>query len=231
MVVCGYMRKTPLATGHVYHIFNRGVNKQAIFFDKSDYTRFLKAAIHYKSKSTKFGYELENERVSIVDDTGSSGELALQPKVPKVEVLAYCLMPNHFHFLIKQLEDEGITGFMRRLMNSYAHYINVKRKRVGPLFAGRFKNVLIETDEQFLHVSRYIHLNPLVSGLVDSLEGYPWSSYACYVNGADDKLCSPDGVVKMFESATEYKKFVLDQADYGRELERIKHLVLDVETG
>lgn len=70
-------------------------------------------------------------------------------------------MPNHFHFLIEQTADKGIASHMQRFINSYAHYVNIKYKRVGPLFQGLFKGVLIESDEQFLHVSRYIHLNPL----------------------------------------------------------------------
>lgn len=215
------MRKTPLVTGHVYHIFNRGVNKQDIFFEKWDHVRFLKAAAYYKSKNSKFSYEFGAAKVlPLNDDTGSLEK-------PKVEVLAYCLMPNHFHFLIRQLEDSGITDYMRRFMNSYAHYVNVRQKRIGPLFAGRFKNVLIETDEQLLHVSRYIHLNPLVSGLVNDLEAHPWSSYSSYVNGGGDDVCTSGEIIRMFKSRDDYRKFVLDQVGYGKELERIKHLMMD----
>lgn len=217
------MRKTPLITGRVYHIFNRGVNKQAIFFDRGDYTRFLKAAVHYKTRNSKFSYVLGAEKVSpLNNDTGSSG-------APKVDVLAYCLMPNHFHFLIKQLEDGGITNFMRRLLNSYAHYVNIKQKRVGPLFTGRFKNVAMETDEQLLHVSRYIHLNPLVSGLTHDLGRYSWSSYSSYVGDREDKLSAPEEIIGMFTSSARYREFVMDQAAYGKELERIKHLIFDSE--
>lgn len=207
------MRKVPIVTGHIYHIFNRGVNKGDIFFSQRDYQRFLEAANHYKTKSSKFALR------NYLYDPVSSERI--------VEVLAYCLMPNHFHFLIKQLADWGITSFIRHLANSYAHYVNLKYKRNGPLFEGRFKNVLIETDEQLIHVSRYIHLNPLVSGLVSDLNDYQWSSYSCYVTDHLDDLCSPEQSLGYFQSKEEYKKFVLDQADYGRELEKIKHLVID----
>ncbi|MDO8715905.1 MAG: transposase [Dehalococcoidales bacterium] len=217
------MRKTPLVTGSFYHIFNRGVNKQDIFFEKWDYVRFLKAAIHYKDKSIKFSYE---DLVPIrhrFNETGSSDSGA------RVEVLAYSLMPNHFHFLIKQLKDGGITDYMRRLANGYAHYVNNKHGRVGPLFAGRFKGVLIENDDQLLHLSRYIHLNPLVSGLTDDLKDYPWSSYFSYSGTSQDDLCDPGEILGMFKDKDGYKRFVLDQADYGKRLEEIKHLTIDYQ--
>lgn len=212
------MRKSPLVNGYIYHIFNRGVNKQDIFFERSNYIHFLEAAIHYKTRSSKFGYE-RGSISAINHETGSSKA--------RVEVLAYCLMPNHFHFLIKQLEDNGITDYMRRLINSYVHYVNLKQGRIGPLFAGRFKNVLVENDEQLLHVSRYIHLNPLVSGLTDDLKRYHWSSYGSFVDGRGDLLCEPETILAMFKSKDDYQTFVLDQADYGKELEKIKHLTVE----
>ncbi len=92
-----------------------------------------------------------------------------------VEVVAYCLMPNHFHLLVKQVSEGGISKYLRQAINSYAKYFNTKYKRVGSLFQDMFRAVHIETDEQFIHVSRYIHLNPLVSYLVGKKEllSYP----------------------------------------------------------
>lgn len=138
------MRKVPVVTGHIYHIFNRGVNKGEIFFAEEDYQRFLLTATHYLIKTTKFSYE----KAFILNDPGS-----LEEK-PKVEILAYCLMPNHFHFLIKQLVDNGLSSYLQHVTNSYVHYVNIKYKRIGPLFQSRYKNILIETDEQLVHVLR-----------------------------------------------------------------------------
>ncbi len=166
------MRKVPLVTNNIYHIFNRGVNKGEIFFSASDYKHFLSAAKHYLVKNSKYSYE---KPFASLDEPGSSALSALRAEKPRIEILAYCLMPNHFHFLVKQVSDKGIASYMQRFVNSYVHYINIKYKRVGPLFQGPFKGVLIESDEQFFHVSRYIHLNPLVSGLVADLKNYPWS--------------------------------------------------------
>lgn len=214
------MRKIPLVTGEIYHVFNRGVNKGEIFFSESDYRRFFRAAVHYKTKDTKFSYERPfNDPVSLK---------SLRPVgPPKIQVLAYCLMPNHFHFLLKQLVDGGVTSYFRHLANSYSHYVSVKHKRVGPLFQGRFKNVLIESQEQLLHVSRYIHLNPLITDLVGDLKNYSWSSYRAHIQNYKDELAEPEIILQDFKTKADYERFVLDQEDYTRTLEEIKHLLVD----
>lgn len=209
-----YMRKVPLVTNEIYHIYNRGVNKGKIFFAEGDYRRFYLAALHYKSKSSKFSYE------NPLNDPGSS-------EIPRVQILSYCLMPNHFHFLIKQLVDNGISSYFRQLANSYSHYMSVKHDRVGHLFQGRFKNVLIESDEQLMHVSRYIHLNPLVSELVSDLKKFDWFSYHAFLGSKVDRLVEPGMILEMFPSPEAYKKFIFDQMDYARSLERVKHLLID----
>lgn len=218
------MRKDPLITDYTYHIFNRGVNKQDIFFNESDYRHFLAATLHYITKNDRFSYQKFNRYQSLNNrnDTGS-----LQVNNPKVKIIAYCLMTNHFHFLIKQLIDDGITSFMRHLSNSWSHHLNIKYERVGPLYQGRFKNVLVETDEQLIHTSRYIHLNPLVANIVLNLKEYPWSSYLKYISDKKDDSCDPSVVLNLFQSRRSYEEFVLDQEEYSKELEKIKHLALD----
>ncbi len=132
-------------------------------------------------------------------------------------------MPNHFHFLLKQLKEGGITEFLSKLCNSYTKYFNTKYKRVGPLLQGEFKAVLVESDEQLLHLSRYIHLNPLVSYIVKNLDLYEWSSYEEYINSKSKGVCVKENVLSFFKSPASYKQFVLDQAEYGEKLELIKH--------
>ena len=218
------MRKVPLVTDNIYHIFNRGVNKQNIFSSESDYDYFLRSATHYLIKSSKFSYEkFKSSKPSGPNDPGSLG---LNDK-PKVKIIAYVLMPNHFHFLMKQIADTGITSYMQQLSNSYSHYFNTKHERVGPLFQSRFKNVLIETDEQFTHLSRYIHLNPLVSGLTNKLSEYPWSSYLAYLQKTESEIVDPAPILEYFTPPETYEAFVSDQADYARELEKLKHLTFD----
>ena len=135
-------------------------------------------------------------------------------------------MPNHFHLLIKQSGDDGIQEFIRKVQNSYTKYFNIRYQRVGPLLQGPFKAVLVESDDQLLHLSRYIHLNPYVSELVDNLELYPYSSYRSYINLSDDILCVSAEIVRLLGN-NDYKEFVQDHANYAVELEQIEHIVID----
>lgn len=143
-----------------------------------------------------------------------------------VDIICYCLMPNHFHLLLKQLKDGGISEFISKLTNSYTKFFNIKNNRVGPLLQGQFKAVLIESDEQLIHVSRYIHLNPLVSHLVKDLYQYEWSSWREYM-GSIQEFCSKQDILAFFKSPEHYRKFVLDHADYAERLESIKHKLLE----
>ncbi|MBI2405211.1 transposase, partial [Candidatus Gottesmanbacteria bacterium] len=148
----------------------------------------------------------------------------------KVSMYAYAFMPNHFHFLLRQERDGGITGFLSAFSNSYAKYFNTKYKRVGSLFQGAFKAVHIENDEQLLHVSRYIHLNPVTAFLtsLDSLSLYPWTSFPEYV-GREGKIriCTMAPILTHFKSPNEYASFIADQAGYHRSLEEIKQVTFE----
>lgn len=146
-----------------------------------------------------------------------------------INLICYCLMPNHFHFLIRQARKGGITEFVSKLSNSYTKYINIKNNRVGPLLQGDFKAVHIGTNEQLIHVSRYIHLNPLVGYVTKDLNTYRWSSYIEYVNDTDNEICDKKIILDQFRSKEEYKRFVLDQESYGKQLEAIKHQILDYD--
>ncbi len=137
-------------------------------------------------------------------------------------------MPNHFHLLIRQLKDKGITNFIGKVCNSYTKYFNIKYNRVGPLLQGEFKSVHIETNEQLIHLSRYIHLNPVVTGIVKKPESYEWSSYNEYLS-RPQILCDCSIVLDQFESPQVYQKFVEGQIDYGISLEILKHQVLDAD--
>lgn len=217
-------RTVPLAKGEYYHVYNRGVAYQPIFKNTRDYERFL-LNLHY--------YQFSNIPVRLSkflklprEDREQLFQELLKQNDKIVDIVAFCLMPNHFHFLIKQNTHDGLSRFMRLTINSYAKYFNTKYKRAGTLFQGMFKVVHVETDEQLLHLSRYIHLNPLVSYLVKEKEfmSYPWSSLQEYING-EAKISNPKPILDHFSKKQSYLQFVLDQADYGKELERIKHLL------
>lgn len=189
-----------------------------IFNGFYDYTRFMKTVFYYTIEGPK-------PRFSIF--TPETAKLNTDRKI--IEIICYCLMPNHFHFLLRQIKENGVTEFMSKISNSYTKYINIKNQRVGPLLQGEFKAVHVGDDEQLIHVSRYIHLNPLVGYLAKNLEAYRWSSYLEYLNPKDDSICSKEIILDQFSSPGDYKQFLLDQKDYALELEIIKHQLIDFE--
>src|SRR3989344_7388440 len=167
-------RKEPLVTDEIYHVFNRGIDKRPTFTDRREFSRAAEAL--------RF-YQLLNPPMKL------SLFLKLRPdrnvdQKHLVEVLAFCFMPNHFHFLLRQTYDNGISKFISNFLNSYTKYFNTKHERTGPLFLGQFKAVRLEADEQLLHVSRYIHLNPYTSYVVKEIKDlgdYEWSSFRDYL--------------------------------------------------
>lgn len=144
-----------------------------------------------------------------------------------VQIMAYCLMPTHVHVMVRQLQDGGVANFLRKSLNGYARYFNTKYKRKGTLWMSRFKNVLVESDEQCLHLTRYIHLNPVTAGLISHADDWPYSSFAEYVRRK--KVAYPLTVFSDFLNMTgrQYRRFVEDQADYQRKLAVIKHQMLE----
>lgn len=212
-------RLTPFINDSYYHLFNRGVEKRIIFSNEQDYQRFLKTLFYYQFSGPKPQFSTR--------DRFKNNAFRNNPKI--IEIICYCLMPNHFHLLIKQLKDRGIQEFMQKVTNSYTKYYNTKHRRVGHLFQGAFKAVTVEKEEQLLHVSRYIHLNPYAAGITNHLENYIYSSYPHYIGLSEDKLCESKIVLDLFKNTSEYKEFVTVREDYARELEQIKHCLLDSE--
>jgi len=220
------MRKTIFATGEIYHVFNLGVEKRVTFTDKREYDRGLLTLDFYRFEGVfaglaqilKLDLEKRNFFLSQLKKNGKK----------LVDVLGYCLMPNHFHFLVRQLLNGGIPTFVGNFSNSYTRFFNTKHKRIGHLFQGVFKAVKIEDDEQLIHVLRYIHINPVVSSVIKEadLENYPYSSFPEYL-GRKEGFCSKELVSKRFSSIEKFREFTFDQIDYGRRLEAIKHLLFE----
>ncbi|MBI2040094.1 transposase [Candidatus Microgenomates bacterium] len=211
-------RTIPFISGQIYHAYNRGTEKRRIFETQRDYQRFLKTLNYYRFEGPKPKFSQFSPNGPFKPD--------LSKKI--VEIIAYCLMPNHFHLLLKQSKDKGITEIVSKLSNSYTKYFNIKHNRTGLLFQGEFKSVLIESDEQLIHVSRYIHLNPIASFLVKNLNDYPWSSYKEYVNNLKG-FCAKEDILSFFKSIKSYEQFCLDQVSYAQDLERIKHALIDID--
>jgi putative transposase len=206
------MRKVKIAPGEHYHIYNRGINKQKIFLDESDYTRFLFCLLYFQSGITfnNLGYYVfnfkKNKKFNLSADT-----LSKIFSTRYVELVNFCLMPNHFHLTVFEKNEKGIATYMQRVLNSYTKYFNTKYKRTGHLFQGPYQAVYIEDNEQLLHVSTYIHKNPKeVWGFNNSeLISYPWSSYQDYVvNNRWDVFLKLDIVLGQFKNKVEYIDFV-----------------------
>ncbi len=150
------MRKDPLITNQYYHIYNRGVDKRDIFMNKADLDRFA----------------LSVKEFNVVKPIGSIKERLIEMKlqassdvkrpIPLISIVCYCFNPNHFHFIIKQEVEGGISEFFKRLLGGYTKYFNLTHKRNGALFQGTFKSSLIDDDTYFLKIRPYVHLNYLV---------------------------------------------------------------------
>ncbi len=221
------IREMPFETGSYYHIFNRGVDRFSIFRTATEYRHFISALEFYRYIKTpiKFSHycSVSNEAAGLVRQKQELGGT-------HISVFAYALMPNHFHLLVRQDVDDGIHTYLFKALNSYAKYFNTKRKRVGPIFQGNFKAVRIETDEQLLHVSRYIHLNPVTAGMItmQTLSAYPWTSYPSYVRNSASWIDTSE-VLGLVGSKQRYIEFVSDQVEYAKTLSDIRHTLLDDE--
>jgi len=206
------MKKPTFVNNEIYHVYNRGVEKRKIFLDKQDFLRFIHCMF-------EFNDEIHN--INTLRKLNSKNENNKKKKRnPLVEILIFCLMPNHFHFILKQKRDDGIIKFMQKLGTGYAMYFNQKYDRVGGLFQGRFKAVLIEKEPHFIHLPYYIHLNPIelinpkwkekkiknIKETINFLNSYRWSSYLDYIGIKNfPSVTSRELLSEFFNGPKEYK--------------------------
>lgn len=170
-----------------YHIYNCGVEKRDIFLSERDYLRFMDTCAYYlRDQHISYTHfqELRLEAQQEYVNLNPKGEETL-----RVKIIAYCLMPNHFHFLLKPAKENGITQFLSDIANSHTRYFNTKNKRVGGLFQGTFKAKQVSSDGSCFQVSRYIHLNPAVSLRTNPYrilrpEHYPYTSYPAWISSS-----------------------------------------------
>ena len=216
------MRKIPLANNEVYHVYTRSIDNYIAFKDESDYTRAIEAIKYYiyGKLPTSFSNYIKTKNKKIFS---LKYELDINNTV--VQIIAYCIMPTHVHLILKQVKDNGISIYMKNIFDSYTRYYNTKYLRRGTLWEGKFKSVHVENNEQLLHLTRYIHLNPATAGLVKNPEEWPYSSYLEYLNKNNDQICTYVDYLDM--DMKDYKKFVDDRKDYQKELALIKHLSLE----
>jgi len=166
-------RQNVFAAGNIYHIYNRGINREPIFVKPDNYVYLLR-----KVKR-------------LLEDL-------------PITVLAYCLMPNHYHFILRQDSDISISNFVQRLFQSYTQAFNRQQGRRGPLFEGRFRHVHVDRDEYVLHLCRYVHLNPVTAGLVSDPIEWPYSNYREWVGTRAGTLVDRAFIEQFFATPEAY---------------------------
>lgn len=204
--------------GGYYHIYNRGVEKRQIFLEDADYKCFLGYMKLYLSPPNIRGKSLKDEMGKSIPPSHIPNNF-----VDEIDLISFCLMPNHFHLFVKQNTDRGIAKFMQSLMQRYVMYFNKKYTRVGSLFQGRYKTVLITNESHFIYITKYIHRNPLSlypSGPgPEGLQEYKYSSYGNYLRLYSQDWVKPDDIMAYFSKTNPnntYKAFVEDTGDIAR---------------
>lgn len=225
-------REIIFVEGGIYHIYNRGVDKRTIFQDNGDYYRFLKLMYLCNGSSP---FTIRSFSIHSVNRESSPGDVFSADRGDTlVEIFAYCLMPNHFHILIKEKTPGGIPKFMHKLSMGYSKFFNIKYERTGNLFEGKFKAVYVDNDRYFKYLYSYIHLNPIkiidppwkeegIKDLSSSrkfLNNYKFSSYQDYVfptirdlTPIIDKRSS----VEYFEEGGDFQHMVDFWLEYNKE--------------
>jgi len=181
-------RKVPLVAGDYYHLYNRGNNRQTVFYNRKDYILFL-------------------DRIRKYIIGSSSRENTLHSIRSGVTILAYCLMPNHYHLLLTP-HDDDLSHRMQLLSISFTKTMNQKHNRVGSLFQGQFQATPIVQDTHLIYLSAYIHLNPVRAGLVQQADEWPFSSYREYIDLRQGTIPSPNLVVEYISGIDRYQEFV-----------------------
>lgn len=184
-----------------YHVYARGLNRQKIFREPEDFVKFLHLFERYLSLS----------------EAKNAVGVSFPNYYNKIELLCFCLLPNHFHLLVYQRQVGEMTRFMRSLLTSYSMYFNKKYKRTGPLFESRYKASLISEDAYLEHITRYIHLNP------KNWQEYEYSSLPYYLHQISDEWIRPERILHKFSNPPEYLDFLQDYAQHKEMLDILKH--------
>lgn len=211
--------RNKFVVGGIYHICNKSIANFSIFSSSKNSQRFLETVDYYNKHNvwTSFSIALKQQKY-IYSNIITSKEDSL------LKILSYCIMPDHYHLLFKVLVDYPVSKYISDIENSYSRYFNLKYNRKGPLWQSRFRCVLIKSNEQLLHVSRYIHLNPSTNGLVNLPEEWRHSSYKDIIS--DQSILDTLAEISI-KDRNKYKKFAEDNLDYQKSLKRIKKLLLD----
>lgn len=201
------MRNFKIAPGEHYHIFNRGVNKQIIFHNNRDYYRFLFLILYFQSPVSfpQVGRVVEEfVKHRVLDNIKE----ILEKRT--VELVAFCIMPNHFHLIVKEIDEGGISAYMHRVLNAYSKYYNTKYEKSGHVFQGPYRFVHIQDDRQLKYLSTYIHRNCReIPRWLNHEDKYEWSSYQdCVEENRWGNLLMTEIIIGAFKSKGDYQNFV-----------------------
>lgn len=221
------MRKVIFANGEYYHIYNRGVDKREVFLDEADYNRFLISLREFNC-SDAIGSLYEK---SLRDKKGSSAPI-MGAELPKlVEIIAYCLNPNHYHLILKQNSEKGIEKFMHKISTGYTNYFNKKQKRSGALFQGRFKAINIDSNEYLLYLSAYVNKNNFIHNYSSNGSSTPTDWKYCsapdFIGKRDGTLCDKNVILDQFKSVEEYETFLNNNALHLKEKKEMQKYLLE----
>lgn len=221
-------RSFHFAPREFYHLYNRGTEKRKIFLCRADYARFL-ALLYLANQETPTVLKIQGRTLEELVEERSG--------TPLVEIATYCLMPNHFHLLVRGVEEGGVGKFMQKLTTGYTMYFNKKNERTGTLFQGRYKATHVADDRYLRYLISYIHLNPIKliepkwkeTGISDQaraeryLEQYAPSSYQDYLGEErlEGKILSRETLPEYFSSGADFKSFVTEWLTYGPEFSKV----------
>lgn len=191
------MRKIRFINGEFYHIYNRGADKRVVFTNNDDFERFLQSVEEFNSIEP-IG--------SIYQNSFNKAQLnqLRRPTSKLVDIVCYCLNPNHYHMVLQQNVDGGISEFMKRLNGGYTKHFNFKHKRNGVLFQGRYKYIHINSNDYLLYISAYVNLNNKVHKLKGDFFRSSWDEF---VGNRNTKICKKNIILNQFKGKNEYKIF------------------------
>jgi len=222
------MRRIKIIQSEYYHTLNRGNNKQLIFKDERDRIRLLFLFLYLQSPLTIYNITRQVNYFVRHRVFNISEELIKEIIESRdVELISFTLMPNHFHLILRELKEGGISRYMQRILNGYTKYFNSKYKISGHLFQGPFKIIHIKDNNQLLYLSAYIHRNIReIKEWTGKEHLFPWSSYQDFIGrNRWNKLLKKDIINEQFSSDKEYKLFV--EKSGAKELSTDKKLLFD----
>jgi len=222
------MTRVPCTTGEIYHVYNRGVDRRTTYLSAADYTYFIHLMYEFNDLHTRYNVRRDfvrgtqhslpqNQSINLMDGGLTSIHNVQQEKREcLVDIFAFVLMPNHFHFLLRQRIEGGIALFMQRIGTGYTNYFNILHERTGALFEGTYKRVHVADDQYMRYLPHYIHANPLPlfgatsQNVLDLLRSYKWSSAPDYLGTRNfPSVIQKDLLLHMYDGQRTYTESLL----------------------